>query len=147
MQDRDKTFEIVLVKEGFREFHSARFLLNSFSWLFQPFLRAVLCVYMLVCCVRVYLCVRTGRNVELFLGGGGVTVYLEAIFRRVYFSGAIFRGGDFPRIILKNIIILPNCTLCFLVAHCFSDNSSGNKRKCYSMFWKQTRMLLYVMKM
>ena len=105
-----------------------------------------MCIYVGLLCACVFVCADWKKR-GTFLGGGGVTVYLEAIFRRVYFSGAIFRGGDFPRIILKNIIILPNCTLCFLVAHCFSDNSSGNKRKCYSMFWKQTRMLLYVMKM
>ena len=41
MEDHDKTFKIIWLKEGFREFNLVRFLPHSFSGSFDPFLRAV----------------------------------------------------------------------------------------------------------
>ena len=106
-----------------------------------------MCIYVGLLCACVFVCADWKKRGTFFGWGGSYSLprgnFPEGVFLRGNFPG----GGDFPRIILKNIIILPNCTLCFLVAHCFSDNNSGNKRKCYSMFWKQTKMLLYVMKM
>lgn len=64
VQDHNKTFQIVLAGESFRELYSAQFLPHSFSGLLQPFLRAVPPVYM-----------------SVFLGGEvGIQFTSEAIF-------------------------------------------------------------------
>ena len=90
MQDHDKTFQRVLVKEGFREFRSARFLLHAFTGLFEPLLRAVSCVYVSVygVCVCLRMCV---RNEAFFLG------WREGYsLSRKQFSGEKFSRGNFP---------------------------------------------------
>ena len=64
MQDHNKTFQIVLVRENFRELYSAQFLSHSFSGSLQPFLRGLPPVYM-----------------SVFLGGEvGIQFTSEAIF-------------------------------------------------------------------